>query len=245
MSTDFFACWAAKRGNSPEEYEDAFAAEDATGRYAIADGATESSFAGLWARLLVDQFVQDSHRDPARWTERLSALQDQLHAQVSRRPLPWYAEAQLQRGSFATFLGVVLTVSADAGYAWRAVAVGDSCLFHTRDADLLAVFPLDRSEQFDNMPNLVGSRTSTDVIREKRELLTQGHALPGDRLWLMTDALAHWCLAEHEAAKNPWSEMELLPASRRPQDSFTAWIEGLRDERNLDNDDVTLLVIRM
>ncbi len=97
MSTDARACWLAKRGHSPEEYEDAFATNDVAGRYAVADGASESSFSGLWAKLLVDQFVQDADRDPLRWTERLPASQNQLHTEVSRRPLPWYAEAQLQQ----------------------------------------------------------------------------------------------------------------------------------------------------
>jgi len=245
MSTDARACWLAKRGNSPEEYEDAFAADDVAGRYAIADGATESSFSGLWARLLVDQFVQDSGGDPLRWTERLPALQDQLHTHISRRPLPWYAEAQLLQGSFATLLGVVLTVSEDAEYTWQAVAVGDSCLFHTRGTDLLGVFPLNRAEQFGNMPHLVGSRTSADVIREKRALLTQSHALPNDRLWMMTDALAHWCLKEHEAGRNSWAELEWLLAPPQPDESFAAWIEELRDKRELHNDDVTLLAVRL
>ena len=44
--------WLPRRGNSPDEYEDAFAVDDASGRYAVADGATEGCFTGLWARLL-------------------------------------------------------------------------------------------------------------------------------------------------------------------------------------------------
>ena len=39
-----------KRGHSPEEYEDALAGDPRSGRFAVADGASESSFAGLWAR---------------------------------------------------------------------------------------------------------------------------------------------------------------------------------------------------
>ena len=29
----------------------------------------------------------------------------------------------------------------------------------------------------------------------------------------MTDALAHWCLVEAEAGRNPWTELELLCGS--------------------------------
>jgi len=35
-----------KRGHSAEEYEDAFAGDPKVGRFAVADGASESSFAG-------------------------------------------------------------------------------------------------------------------------------------------------------------------------------------------------------
>ena len=37
-----------KRGNRLDEYEDACAGDATLGRFAIADGATESSFAGQW-----------------------------------------------------------------------------------------------------------------------------------------------------------------------------------------------------
>ena len=47
-----------KRGHSADEFEDAFAFDPAAGRYAVADGASESSFAGLWARLLVEGFIR-------------------------------------------------------------------------------------------------------------------------------------------------------------------------------------------
>lgn len=41
-----------KRGHSAEEYEDAYAAALQVGRFAVADGASESSFASLWASCL-------------------------------------------------------------------------------------------------------------------------------------------------------------------------------------------------
>ena len=245
MPPQVHAFWLARRGNSPDQYEDAFAADVATGRYAVADGATESSFAGLWARLLVEEFVQDSGCDPDQWPARLSTLQERWYADVSGRSLPWYAEAGVAQGAFAAFLGVVLGVTADASFCWQAVAVGDSCLFHTRGAALLGAFPLHQSGQFNNLPKLVGSRTSPAEICQKSTLWTDGNGRPGDRFWMMTDALAQWCLAEHEAGKNPWEEMDLLLAPPATQQRFTSWIEELRDGRGLQNDDVTLVVVNL
>ena len=54
--------WLPRRGNNPDEYEDAFALDDASGRYALADGASEGCFTGLWARLLVEDFVSRAER---------------------------------------------------------------------------------------------------------------------------------------------------------------------------------------
>ena len=116
-----------KSGNSAEEYEDAFAASPEHGRFAVADGASESSFAGLWARLLVEGFVKEA-RKPWEETGWLKPLHERWAAEVNRRPLPWYAEMKRQEGAFATLLGFALR-SPDH---WRAVAVGDSCLIQVR-----------------------------------------------------------------------------------------------------------------
>src|SRR5205814_9053435 len=47
-----------KQGHTAAEYEDGWAAAPESGRFAIADGASESAFAGAWARTLVDAAVQ-------------------------------------------------------------------------------------------------------------------------------------------------------------------------------------------
>ena len=75
---------AAARGNRPEEYEDASDADPATGRFAVADGATEKRFARLWARLLVEEFVQHPEKEPQSWTDRLPALQAKWQVAVGR-----------------------------------------------------------------------------------------------------------------------------------------------------------------
>src|SRR4051794_29142331 len=82
-----------KRGHTPEEYEDAFAADPALGRFAVADGASESSFAGQWARLLAEGFVAPGAR-PWRGADWLTAPRRRWAAEVLPLPLPWYAEAK-------------------------------------------------------------------------------------------------------------------------------------------------------
>lgn len=242
MPAAFRALWFPRRGNSPEEYEDAFAADEQAERYALADGASESPFARLWAGMLVDDFVRHD-RDPAEWTASLPPLQDRFDADVRGRPLPWYGEVQREQGAFATMLGLVVRDCGHPTPSWQAVAVGDTCLFHTRGTEMIRAFPLDRAEQFSNVPRLVGSRPSPETSWENRVLNDRRGGLRGDRLWLLTDALAHWCLAEHEAGRNPWTEMESFLHTE--DERFACWTEELRDTRGLTNDDVTLLCIQL
>lgn len=236
------AFWLPRRGNSPAEYEDAFAAEDRTGRYALADGATESSFAAQWARLLVEDFVR-SGADPPRWSDSLLPLQAQWDREVRARALPWYAEAGLEQGAFATLLAVVLTAGPESAWRWQAVAVGDTCLVHTRAGSLLRAFPLTASRHFGSIPHLVGSRMSPPSIAQRQNVWEAGLGQAGDRLWMMTDAAAQCCLAECESGRNPWNDLESILAAPSPDDRFAQWVATLRDAGKMRNDDVTLLAI--
>ena len=75
----------------------------------------------------------------------------------------------------------------------------------------------------------------------ERENHCNGECQPGDRFFLATDALAHWFLTQHEEKRQPWHTV--LAACQQSADTFVAWIEALRDERDIRNDDVTLVII--
>jgi hypothetical protein len=84
-------------------------------------------------------------------------------------------------------------------------------------------------------------------VPHKNGLQQLGDCLSGDRLWLMTDALAQWFLQQAESGGKPWLALDLLvhPAGDEisSQQAFAAWIEGLRASRQLRNDDVALIAI--
>src|SRR5262245_2641238 len=115
-----------KHGHTAEEYEDAWAADPTRRRFSVADGASESSFAALWARLLVEGFVAARRpRDLASWLDGPRRLWAE---QVMPLDLPWYAEMKREQGAYATLVGLaVWRLTADGSAEWRAVAVGDSC----------------------------------------------------------------------------------------------------------------------
>ena len=245
MAIEYSTFWLPSRGNKPEECEDASAADSGADRFAVSDGASESGFAHLWARLLVDDFVAHPRAELDRWTDGLRALQENWQTAVGSQALPWYAQANFKQGAFATFLGVTLAEAADDQIRWRAVAVGDTCLFHCRGGSLLEAFPLQQANEFNNYPSLVGSRTLPEHVRDELCRYAAGSGQPDDRLWLMTDALAQWCLARHESGHNPWDELESVQTSPEAQEHFAAWVAELRDSGHLHNDDVTLLAINL
>jgi hypothetical protein len=239
------------QGHGLEECQDALAADVERGRFALADGAAESPYSSLWARLLVEEFVRQSERLPPwsswlpslqeHWSENVSGTDSAMALDTGWNGVPWYLEAGLAQGAFATFLGVVLEEN-----RWYAAAVGDSCLFQVRREELIRAFPVTRAVDFSNAPWLVGSRTSPSEVPHKNGLQQMGDYQTGDRLWLMTDALAQWFLTQAESGGKPWQTLGPLvwkTDDASAEQSFAAWIEELRSTRQLRNDDVSLMAV--
>jgi serine/threonine protein phosphatase PrpC len=222
------AWWLPKHGSTPAEYEDAIAWSPRQGRFAVADGASASAFARLWAQLLVRGYVSGAIRADA-LEQDLEPLQAQWACRVESRDLPWYAIEQVRRGAFAALVG--LTLCPDR--TWSALAVGDCCLFHLRTSEVQQAFPLSAPEQFTNQPLLIGSRPASNarVRTEDAIRCTEGTWAPGDAFLLMSDALAATFL-QREC-------LDFKPTRR----GFTKWVHTLRQEKALRNDDVSLLHI--
>jgi hypothetical protein len=219
-----------KKGHSEDEYEDAFAADQRRGRFAVADGASESSFAGEWARLLVKAYV----KTPGPWSRWLPAARKRWRDRAESRDLPWYAESKMQDGAFAALLGLAFK-----GGRWRAESVGDSCLFVVRQDRLLRSFPMRSAGDFDNRPSLLGSQPRTSDQPLARRTRLHGDCRLGDIVYLMTDAMAQWFLERVEAKAQPWEVLRTL----RSQKHFGEVVERLRSGGEMRNDDVTLVRI--
>jgi hypothetical protein len=230
-----------RRGHVVDECEDAADLDVVRGRFAVADGASESAESGLWARLLVEAFVHADEQQPA-WPGWLYPLQrqwaDAVRLPADAEPLPWFLEGRYRDGAYSTFLGLTLE-----GPRWQALAVGDSCLFQVRRGRAIVTFPLAHAGDFDNNPWLVGSRAAPDEVPLRQVLHGAGDLQPGDRLFLMTDALACWFLTGVEAGAQPWLPLDVL--FDQPEDAFADWIGRLRADRLLRNDDTTLVAIRL
>src|SRR5437773_9775499 len=117
-----FSC--PKLGNSLEEYEDAWAHRQTRTpvgiRVAVADGATESSFAKLWAVLLAESYVRGELAG-AEFFAGLKPARRLWRRRLAGRPLPWFASEKAEQGAFAAVLGVDRDHHKNS---WTALAVG-------------------------------------------------------------------------------------------------------------------------
>jgi len=233
-----------REGNTPEEYEDALAGNPRTGRFAVADGASESSFAGLWAKLLVEGFVASGEgRTTMNW---LTPLQHRWAEAVDPLALDWFAEEKRRLGAFATLLGLTLKKPQAGGEGrWKAVAVGDACIFQVREDRLLTAFPLAQSADFGNRPALLGSRALANVQADTWSHAQKkiGRWQAGDCFFLMTDALAQWFLRREEEHRKPWQSLLRRLMEANATAALTAYVKELWRDKELINDDVTFLVI--
>jgi hypothetical protein len=241
---------APKAGGSEAEFEDAVwpvLEDEGFGRTrfrcAVADGATETSYSQLWARLLVRAFAKDRLVGPDR--SELDAIRLRWHRCVQRRlrgPLPWYAEQKAASGAFAALVTLDLHEEGRGRGHWTAYALGDSCLAQVRGDELIQGFPLSESASFDDRPRLIGS-TSIDSIDVREFQRRQGRWLPEDSFYLMSDAISCWFFKQIEVGERPWRYLGNLGTEEMPP--FRAWLDGLRRENSIKNDDVTVLRINV
>jgi hypothetical protein len=235
----------AKAGSRRTEYEDSVAWSRRCGRVAVADGASASAFARLWAHLL-------AHAYTAGWLTAetlesdLGRIQGRWATLVDGRPLAWYAAEQARRGAFAALVGLSLMPNG----CWSALAVGDCCLFQVRGDALLVAFPVDDPDAFDNRPLLLCSRPAGNAnLRQDGAIVTAtGSWQPGDTFMLMSDALAAAFLrlqlsvyVETEPNASPLDVLEF----ERTRAGFRRWIETLRAHRQMRNDDVSLVLLQV
>jgi len=242
----------AKAGNRPEENEDQYTPQETRGVFslgegfscALADGATQTSFSGLWARQLVERASQEH------LPTLLAGAQTAWLRATGQMNLPWHAEEKVRLGAFATFLRLAIRPgkSARAPGTWAAMAVGDSCAFQVRATRMLAMAPKMALADFSRAPLLLSSLAARNasILAAQHNFSYAGEWLPGDQFFAMSDALAAWFLGQAEAGHMPWLALaEGFLGKRKEQESFAAWVNGLRAARALKNDDTTLLWLRV
>ncbi len=240
MQISYRTGWLQKNGCAPEEYEDSFAPGEISTenvqefRCAVADGATETSFSGLWAKILCDAYVAGQ--------TSLEELQKQWLEQVSSQELPWYAEQKLESGAYAAFVCLTL-YQAEKSVIWKAKAIGDSCLFHIRGDQLLKSFPIDTWQDFNNSPLLMASRADRNEEALAGVKVLEGQCEGGDVFLLMSDAISNWFLRRHHEHGDAVKLLEEV-SNQEDLEKLCKQERGQRDGDGrafMPNDDVTLV----
>ena len=199
-----------KRGNTSDEYEDAYAFSRGMNRFtqasktlriAMADGATEGAFAQQWAKLLVDDYVRRPYVRRGAMLRHSRDLAAKWKRKVWKPGLPWYIEERIRIGAFSTLLG--LRIRRDSG-DWKAISIGDTCGFQIRNDKLILAWPLGKTEDFGRFPALLSTNNAALENVGNKVVTTNGQANMGDIFVLATDALSAWFLEQNEKGKRPW-----------------------------------------
>ena len=232
-----------KEAETPEDCQDACAQNDGKGYYAIADGVTHSFFPKEWAALLVEHFCDNTDLSVAKtdWRAWIAPIQqkwyEQIEEKVSERNLFYLTNSfNTREPAAATFIGIEFNKD---NTEWKAMIVGDSCLFHQNDSGFKSYLIKD-SARFTNNPGFFASFAKDN---HSEPTFIYGNANPGDTFILATDALAKWIL-EHEETGKLDAALDRLKVMETDEKFCQFVHEARRDEAiRLVNDDVTLMLI--
>lgn len=225
--------------SSGDASEDAYAVDARVGRVALADGASTAWRAGDWAATLAAAWVDAPPHDPdgtdrSAFVDWLTATQEAFTAEdLSDAQGEWFTQAAAERGAHAALLGLQLSDLDGERPQWRALAVGDVCVFHVRGEGLLAAVPLDDPAQFTSRPDLISSLPGALGAEPS---IAQGELQEGDLLVLASDALAAFLLRLDAAGEPVWTLVRDLDRAR-----FTTFVTAGHAAGLLERDDTTLV----
>ncbi len=201
--------------------------------------------------MLVDSFISGVNSGNSGLKQAMQAAIEEAGARwrelLLTRTLPWYAQEKAAQGSHAAFTCVRLVPLAvqpskrrlffqKTAYKWEAAAVGDVCVFIVGDDGLIDVFPIGHAAEFDNTPSLISSLHGGD---DAQIVTKSGELRQGDTVFLLSDALAEWFLRSCESGLSPWKTLSKI----KSEAAFGLFIKGLRETRQMKNDDATLMAI--
>ena len=231
-----------KKAESIDDCQDAIKVNEEYSRYAVADGATLSFFPKQWAELLVERFCEmpNLSLNAENWKQWLVPIQEKWYKQVEERVKvrgQFYLTNSFNTREPAVSTLVGLEVE-KTKQKWRAVVVGDSCLFHKNSSGFRS-YLIEQSEDFTSRPEAFASFPEANHYDPE---FIRGEIQSGDTFILATDALAKWIL-EHKESENL---EEILHQLRQIEnrEEFNQFVDQARDEDiRLVNDDVALMLI--
>jgi hypothetical protein len=243
------------QGRTPKESEsitdcqDYFAIDKEKACFAIADGSSQSFYPAIWAELLVDHFCHNPELSGDNWRAWLEPIQAHWLTEVKYRVdkakfqgKPVWIEGfnglSMQRSATSTFVGIQFQQD-----RMSACVVGDSCLFILRNENLEGVYPIQRSEDFNDRPEYFASYPKDNHFQPRfLNIELDRDEFSTIFLILATDALSEYilrCLEQEEC---------IFPTllKIRSQHDFENFVKNARHSNStltMKGDDVTLMVL--
>lgn len=224
---------------------------DTNGAYAISDGTTTSFFSHYWAGILTQLFGESAEQAFSDWPSWLRRAQQlwrtEVQAYAQSKDANFWTKNDFYAGkpAAATFIGLTLAKEEAYGIPWRALVLGDSCLFFLRGEGQVVSYALTKSADFSYLVDALQSYDRTDNKTperyESKPTGTEQPLIQGDAIILATDAFSKWLLLKQEKGQPVWGTIFSL----RTQGDFDKVVANARceDQDRLENDDVALGII--
>jgi hypothetical protein len=210
--------------------EDAKSVSTRRGVSALSDGASVSFDSAAWANILVRRYAQNPRFD----RDWLNGAIREFGKLYDRESLPWMQQASLDRGTFASLLGV----RHDGTGIVDVLAIGDTIAVFCDGDYILSSFPYTSPDEFEQRPQLLSTNAADnnfiDDIEPRRWNLNE-YERPA--LLCMTDALGQWVLAHRNDEPSPIAILRQIKSLAR----FRRFVASERQAGRLRRDDTTLL----
>jgi len=228
-----------KSGESKNGNQDSFKINEQNKIFAISDGVSRSSFANIWSKKIVEEFIKNPFKtktiDKIFLEKWLYPAKLGLDEEISKLDIdPMILDVAKEKGSSATFLGGVIKKEGKQKRICLWV-VGDTNIFQIRQNKNHTSFPIKKLDGFKSKTFAITSFLDKNNINF---LYTEWIIKSGDILILATDAFSKWFMGSYQKGQRPWKKM-IKNISK--MDDF---IEKLRHDKKLENDDVTFIMLR-
>jgi serine/threonine protein phosphatase PrpC len=228
-----------KSGETKKDNQDSFNVDKQNKIFAISDGVSRSSFSNIWSKKIVEEFIRNPFKintiDKIFLEKWLYAPKLGLDEEISKLDIsPMILDIAKEKGSAATFLGGEIKKERKRKKIclW---AVGDTNIFQIRQNKINNLFPIKKAEEFISKTFAITSFLDKNNIDF---LYTEWTIQSGDILVLATDAFSHWFLDSYLKGQRPWKKM------KKNMGKMDEFIEKLRHDKKIENDDVTFIMIR-
>jgi serine/threonine protein phosphatase PrpC len=250
----WFSYSIPKAGNTASENEDAVFPAVGHGflngnsdraTFAVADGATQTSFSGLWANCLIKHCSQTQLSEYT-FQNVVSKAQGEWQTSLQGLELPWHALEKVRLGAFSALAWLEIQydpLRPFTAYTWRALAVGDCCLFIAHNHAIYLSLPLQDPSEFNNSPVLIPSKSEKMDSIKGRIKTAKGSLMRGDQLILASDAIASWIMRKTLKDRKEYLDMIGTIKDTNGGSIFSNWITNLRKRGELRNDDTSVILI--